>query len=91
MSEHVFCASSAAALFLRSDEGTHMLFMWAWELGRILWVTFLVRARKVTRLWVREPTLLTLNIIFIEYLFKRHRPLKSVQMFFSQWPQIYFL
>jgi len=55
MSEHALCASSAAALFLRRDEGTRMLFMRACELGRILCVRFLVRARKVTRLSVREP------------------------------------
>ena len=56
MSEHAVYASSAAATEIRSNEGTRMLFMRACELGRILCVRFLVRARKVTRPWVREPT-----------------------------------
>jgi len=63
MSEHVLCASSAAATEIASNEGTRMSFMRACELGRILWVTFLVRARKVTRPPVRIPVLLTLILI----------------------------
>jgi len=55
MFEHDFYASSAAATEIRRDEGTLMPFMRACEVGRILWVTFLVRARKVTRLWVDYP------------------------------------
>jgi len=61
MSERVFCASSAATTKSTTDEGSLVLYTRPSELGRILWVTFLVRARKVTRLWVREPTLLILN------------------------------
>ena len=49
--------SSAAAVNIVSDEGIRMLFMRTCELGRILWVTFLVRARKVTRPPVRLPAL----------------------------------
>jgi len=56
MSEHVVYASSAAATEIRSNEGTRMPFMRACELGCLLWVTFLGRARKVTRPSVREPT-----------------------------------
>jgi len=57
MFEHASYASSAAATEIRSNKGTFIVFlMKACELGRILWVTFLVRARKVTRPWVREPT-----------------------------------
>jgi len=42
-----------------------MPFMRACELGRILCVRFLVRARKVIRLSVREPMLLTLTLMLI--------------------------
>ena len=44
-----FLASSAAATLITSNEGIRMFFMRTCDLGRILWVTFLVRARKVTR------------------------------------------
>ena len=39
-----------------------MPFIRACELGRILCVRFLVRARKVTRPWVREPTAFDLGL-----------------------------
>jgi len=57
MFERVFYASSAAATKRATDEGSLVHFTRPNELGRILWVTFLGRARKVTRLSVREPTL----------------------------------
>ena len=39
--------------------------MKACELGRILWVMFLVRARKVTRPSVREPTAFDFDLCFL--------------------------
>lgn len=49
MFERVFYASSAAALFLRSDEGIHMFFMRTWLTGRHSFAYFSIAAdRKVS-------------------------------------------
>ena len=65
MPEHAFYASSAAALFLRRDEGIRMFFMRTCELGVFLLVRFLYTSKEnehARRCGNRQLLILNLNL-----------------------------